>query len=126
METRKFEFTNYNVEVGISEHKFILDCSSETGDYIQHASVEFKQLSDELRTGSKTVGDAVEYCTTFIEHLIGKGAVNEIFSNRKIRLSDLIDICMFLIETANEFSRGRHKTNANRTQRRADNGKRKK
>lgn len=118
MTPQKFEFTNYNVPVDIAGHTFTLDCSSETGDYLKSVSENFRSLVREIGSGEKSVEDAAEYGMQVLDHLLGKGAADTIFTGRKKRVSDITDVCLFLTDVAARFQEERAKLNGNRAQRR--------
>lgn len=114
MTPQKFEFTNYNVPVDIAGHTFTLDCSSETGDYLKSVSENFRGLAREIGSGEKSVEDAAEYGMQVLDHLLGKGAADTIFTGRKKRVSDITDVCLFLTDVAARFQEERTKLNGNR------------
>lgn len=116
---KEFEFTNYDVEIKISGHIFTLDCSSNTGDYLKKCSGELLELSEAMKRGEKTADDAVQYGMDMLDTLLGDGASDKIFADRKKRVSDITDICVWLTQVAAEFQRQRKNTAANRAQRRA-------
>ncbi len=119
MDTQKFEFVNYNVDIEIGGHHFTLDCSSDTGDYLKKCSGELRELAEAMERGEKTSDDAVQYGTAMLDTLLGDGASDKIFADRKKRVSDITDICVWLTQVAAEFQRQRKNTAANRAQRRA-------
>lgn len=118
MTPQKFEFTNYNVPVDIAGHTFTLDCSSETGDYLKSVSENFRDLAKQIGSGEKSVEDAAEYGMQVLDHLLGAGAADTIFTGRKKRVSDITDVCLFLTDVAARFQEERAKLNGNRAQRR--------
>lgn len=119
MEKRVFEFTNYDVPVTIAGHEFTMDCSSDTGDYLQKVSKELKNLSAEMAAGTKTKDDVISYGMGVIDKLLGAGAAAKVLGNREHKLSDVLDLCVFLSETAAAFKAERQKIQGNRAQRRA-------
>lgn len=118
MTPQKFEFTNYNVPVDIAGHTFTLDCSSETGDYLKSVSENFRSLAKQIGSGEKSVEDAAEYGMQVLDHLLGAGAADTIFTGRKKRVSDITDVCLFLTDVAARFQEEHAKLNSNRAQRR--------
>lgn len=118
MDKQKFEFSNYDVEVEIAGQTFTMDCSSDSGDYFKQIAVDLKKMATEISMGTKTADDAVEYGLKAIDHLLGDGAAEKVFANRKRRLSDVTDVCLFLTETANKFHAERAKIAGNRALRR--------
>ncbi len=104
---KEFEFTNYDVEIKISGHIFTLDCSSNTGDYLKKCSGELRELAEAMERGEKTSDDAVQYGTAMLDTLLGDGASDKIFADRKKRVSDITDICVWLTQVAAEFQRER-------------------
>ena len=123
MTPQKFEFTNYNVPVDIAGHTFTLDCSSETGDYLKSVSENFRDLAKQIGSGEKSVEDAAEYGMQVLDHLLGTGAAETIFTGRKKRVSDITDVCLFLTDVAARFQEERTKLNSNRAQRRSTKSK---
>lgn len=120
MEARKFEFTNYDVPVEIGGHEFVLDCSSDTGDYLKRCSNELREMAVAIGKGEKTSEDAVEYGFKMLDKLLGQGASDKIFEARKKRLSDVTDICLWLTGVATKFQEQRRANmQGNREQRRA-------
>lgn len=109
---KEFEFTNYDVEIKISGHIFTLDCSSDTGDYLKKCSGELLELSEAMKRGEKTADDAVQYGMTMLDTLLGDGASDKIFADRKKRVSDILDIGLWLAQVASEFQRKRAKDRA--------------
>lgn len=127
MEKRVFEFTNYDVPVVIAGHEFTLNCGTDTGDYLKSVGAELKKLAAEIGAGSKSTSDAVAYCKGAIDKLLGDGAAETIMAGRKENLSDAIDVCLFLIQTAAAFGAERRRAQGNRAQhrrRKHGNGKR--
>ncbi len=116
---KEFEFTNYDVEIKISGHIFTLDCSSDTGDKLKKCSGELRALAEAIGKGEKASDDAVQYGMTMLDTLLGDGASDKIFDGRKKRVSDIMDIGLWLAQVASEFQRQRKNTAANRAQRRA-------
>lgn len=119
MNTQKFEFVNYDVDVEIAGQKFTFDCSSETGDYLKECSSELMNLAKQIEAGEKTVEDAIQYGVSMVDRLLGEGAAEKLFSGRKKRLSDITDLCVWLTEVATKFQNERIKVHQNRAQRRA-------
>lgn len=123
METQKFEFTNYDVPVEIGGCTFYLDCSAETGDYIKQCGNELREMADAIERGEKTADNAIEYGVNMMDTLLGDGASEKVFAGRRKRLSDVVDICVWLTEIAAKFQQERAKTRKNRAQRRTSQKK---
>lgn len=119
MNTQKFAFTNYDVEIEISGHTFTMDCSSDTGDYLKKCAGDLREMAEAISRGEKTAEDAVSYGAAMLDTLLGDGAFEKVFEGRKKRLSDVADICVWLTQVATKFQQERNKVNMNRAQRRA-------
>ncbi len=104
---KEFEFTNYDVEIKISGHVFTLDCSSDTGDKLKKCSGELRALAEAIGKGEKASDDAVLYGMIMLDTLLGEGASDKIFDGRKKRVSDIVDICLWLTKIAAEFQKER-------------------
>lgn len=104
MNTPKFEFTKYDIDIEIAGKSFVLDCTSDTGDYLSAQAEVLRGLADEIGNGTKTGEDAVRCGTEIINHVLGNGATAKIFDGRKIRFSDISDICLFLARTVRDFN----------------------
>lgn len=116
MEKLVFEFTNYDVPVAIAGHEFMLNCSSDTGDFLKEVGTELKNLAAEMSAGAKTKDDVIAYGMGVIDKLLGTGAAEKVFGSRERRLSDIMDLCMFLTEAAATFIRARSAQTGNRAQ----------
>lgn len=114
-----FEFTNYDVPVTIAGREVSMNCSTDTGDYLKKVSVELRQLAEEFGKGEKSHDDVVSYGMGVIDNLLGEGSAKQLLEGRKNKISDTIDLCLFLTEVAAEFRNEHKKTTANRAQRRA-------
>lgn len=123
MEKRVFEFAARTTPVTIAGHDFVLDCSTKTGDYLKGAGIGLEAMAQEIKAGTKTPGDAIAYGMEIIDHLLGDGAADTIFEGRERTISDLMDVCVFLAETAAEYQTERQKTVKNRAPRRAEKKK---
>lgn len=103
MDIQKFEFTNYDVPVKFGDEVFTLDCSADTGDYLREMANEFGKISDEMKSGEKNTADAINYGLEAIDKLLGAGAAEKIFAGRKKTISDVLDVCMFLLAVDAKF-----------------------
>lgn len=103
MELQVFEFKEYEVPIEIGWHRFYLDCSADTGDYLRKSAAELKALAEQMEAGEKTIQDAIDYGCKMLDALLGEGSSDKIFEQRKKRLSDIIDICNWLTEIAVKF-----------------------
>lgn len=108
MEKRVFEFTNRTTPVTIAGHDFVLDCSTKTGDYLKGVGASLRAMAQEIKAGMKTPDDAIAYGMEIIDHLLGDGTANTIFEGRERTVSDLVDVCVFLAETAAEYQAMRY------------------
>lgn len=104
MKTPTFEFVNYNQEINVAGKKFTMDCSTDTSDYLKEKSQSLLDLSKAISDGTKPRDAAAKEGTEIIDHLLGAGATEKIFEGRNIRISDLMDICVFLAKTVREFN----------------------
>lgn len=119
MEKQIFQFTNYDVPVEIAGQEFILNCSTDTGDYLKEVSADLRELAEKIAAKEKTREDILDYGCGVIDHLLGAGAAEKILGTRKNKVSDVMDVCTFLAEVANKFRAERQKAQGNRAQRRA-------
>lgn len=119
MNTPVFEFTNYDVEVIIAGHKFTMDCSTDTGDYLKKVAGELHSLADEYSKGQITKENILAYGRKIIDNLLGEGAAETVLAGRKHKISDITDICLFLAQIAAEFQAKKKSQTQNRAQRRA-------
>lgn len=103
MDIQRFEFTNYDVEVQFGDDTYMLDCSTDTGEFLRTAAAELSELVDDFENGKKSIDDAVSYGLAVIDRLLGAGASEKIFAGRKKRMADIIDICMFLARAVAKF-----------------------
>lgn len=118
MDKRVFEFRNYDAPVTIAGHEFTLNCSSDTGDYLKSVGKTLKELAAEIGAGTKTKNDVISYGESVINELLGAGAAETVLAGRDHKLSDILDICVFLSETAAAF-RAERMAQFERPQRRA-------
>lgn len=109
MELQVFEFKEYEVPIEIGWHRFYLDCSADTGDYMRKSALELKALAEQMEKGEKTIQDAICFGCKLLDELLGEGSSEKIFEQRKKRLSDIIDICNWLMEIALKFRKEREK-----------------
>lgn len=107
MERRVFEFASNDVPVTVAGLEFTLNASSDTGDYLKEVGAELKKLAAEMTAGTKTKEDVVAYGMEVIDKLLGTGTAERLLSDRTDRLSDIMDLCMFLTETVTLFRRER-------------------
>lgn len=119
MEKRVFEFRIYDVPVTIAGRDFTLNCCSDTGDYLRQVSKELKELAAEMAAGTKTKDDVISYGMGVIDKLLGAGAADMLIADRNHKLSDIMDICMFLSETVAAFRSAHLVPSGNRARRRA-------
>lgn len=103
MSALKFEFTNYVVDVDINNHTFQLDCSSETGDYLKRSAVTLREIAEAMGRGEKTAADAFAFGEEMLDTLLGAGATEKCFEGRKKRVSDILDMCLWLTQIAAAF-----------------------
>lgn len=116
---KKFEFSNYKIEVDIAGKVFALDCSTVTGDYLLDVSKELRELSSSAKNNKVSSEDIIAFGKRAIDHLLGEGSTDKIFEGRTILSDDVLDIIIFLTQTQSEFQRERHQAMMNRAQRRA-------
>lgn len=110
MAANVFEFANHNVEVSIAGENFVMDCSIETGDYLQQVARNLREIAEEIKNKTKTADDAVAYGVEVVDHLLGNGAADKIFKNRKKNLDDMSDLCLFLTQIGVEYQQKRRET----------------
>ena len=103
MEKKVFEFTNYDVPVVIAGQEYTLNCSADTGDYLQSVGKELKKLSAEMSSGTKTKDDVVAYGMGIVDKLLGAGTAEQVLGGCEHKLSDVMDLCLFLTKTAAAF-----------------------
>lgn len=106
---KNFEFVNYDTEIKVAGKPFVLDCSSDTGDYLIEQAESLRILADEIKKGARPREDAIETGTVIIDHLLGPGATRDIFEGRTIRFSDVSDVIVFLTQTVSDFCAEREK-----------------
>lgn len=109
MDLQVFEFKEYEVPIEIGWHRFYLDCSADTGDYLKKSAQALKELAGQMETGEKTIQDAIGFGCNMLDDLLGEGASEKIFEQRKKRLSDIIDICNWLMDIAVKFRKERER-----------------
>lgn len=109
MEKQVFEFVNYDVPLTIGGHEFTMNCSADTGDYLKEVAGKLRTLANEVGSKEKTNADIVAYGEEVIDHLLGAGAAALLLSGRASKVSDTMDICMFLTGVAAKFSEERKK-----------------
>lgn len=123
MDTPVFEFTNYDVEIELAGQKFIMDCSSDTGDYIKKVSEELRDLAKKYAEDKCTKEDVCVYGRSIIDKLLGTGTAKKLLVGRKHELSDIMDICLFLTKVVAEFGAKKRTQAENRAHRRARKNK---
>lgn len=119
MDIQKFEFTQYDVDVEINGHTFRFDCSSETGDYMKNCASALRGLAAAIGRGEKTTADAFAFGEKMLDTLLGEGAAEKCFEGRKKRVSDITDICVWLMRIAATYQKEHEKRYTNRAQKRA-------
>ncbi len=119
MDKRVFNFTDYDIPVTIAGQEYSLNCSSDTGDYLKQVSADLRQFAEDIGKGEKTRDDVVAYGMGVVDRLLGAGAGEHLLGHRQNKVSDIIDLCVFLSEVAADFQKERRKAVENRAQRRA-------
>ena len=123
MNSNVFEFTNYDVEVELAGHKFTMDCSTDTGDYLKNAGAELKKLAKGYSAGTVSKENICEFGRDVIDRLLGSGSAETLLNGRKHEVSDIVDICVFLAQIAAKFQTKRVARAENRVQRSGKNAK---
>lgn len=102
METQIFEFKDYRVPVQIAGIPFSLDCSADTGVLLKESGGELYRLARGLQHGDDPQ-EAMDYCCQLLDTLLGDGAVEKIFSQRKKTLRDVVEVCSWLTDLAIKY-----------------------
>lgn len=105
----KFNFIDYTEKVDIAGHIFDLECTAETGEAINSFKTKLVAIPSEVSSGTKTTEEAISLCSGVTDQLLGEGAFEKIFTGRKIRFDDAMDVCLFLIQAV---AAGYNKRNA--------------
>ena len=74
-----FTFIDYKQDVEIAGKTFTLDCSTRTGDYLQAETAQAREIAKQVVNGIADEEDAINYSAGIVDHVLGKGAVKEIF-----------------------------------------------
>lgn len=114
-----FEFTDYGLEVTIASKDFCIECDSDVGDRMNEIAKGGRALIEQIDTGKKSKDDAIKYLSNAIDSILGAGATEKIFEDRKIRVTDCSDILIFLSAEIAAKNKAQKERLLNRQQRRA-------
>jgi hypothetical protein len=103
----KFEFRSRKLGLDIAGNHFEIEVSTDIGDIMAEFSREGFALIPALKSGEKTIEDAVEYCRSAIDRILGEGSVDIIFKDRKIDITDLSDVILFITGEIQKFKAGK-------------------
>lgn len=100
-----FEFHDYNVPVTIAGLDFTIDCSADTGEYLSSVGKRLYEFAEEVKNGDATLEDVFSYGRGVVDYLLGAGAAKKIFKGRPARISDMADLCVFLMQVVSTYQK---------------------
>ena len=107
MKKPKFDFASYNIDIDVAGHTFMLECSTETAEYLGTVSADLRGMIKDIAEGKELNTAVSDYCENVIDRLLGKGATEKIFTGRRKNVDDLTDVLMFLSKTIGSFQQER-------------------
>lgn len=121
---KKFEFKDNNLTLDISGAKFKIDTSDpELVARVLKFGEEAEEKANKIgkkEDFSKALEDMIEFCTTSIDTILGKGASKEIWGNRPITFFDALDVINYIMDSVKEDrSKKFNKYTPNRAKRRS-------
>ena len=122
---RRFEFRTNTLELDIAGHIFEVDPTNpRLIQEMQTFSVEAQKKAEELSKRedyAKALEEVIQFCLDTIDSILGTGAAEKIFADRKINFFDCLDVIDFVVSEVNEFRQQKFQQySPNRAMRRAN------
>ena len=97
---KKFEFRNNAAELNIAGHMFKIELTAEViaaSDEIRDGAAKHAENLEKSGVGAKEIVEKTcVFLSESIDRLLGEGAVQTIFGERKITMLDLADVLGFI------------------------------
>lgn len=107
---KTFNFKSRDFQLNIAGSEFTVVCDDGFRERMSIFQSESIALADQVHEGKKTNKDAIELCVRIIDFALGQGAVEKIFNDRSVNLSDFSDIILFIADEVKSFTE-KHQSN---------------